>query len=68
MSWRAKKSALPGALPEGFVYDKYLYASLMQEDGWIQKLSKHILVMGKISTSLSYLCRCLARRSSWKMI
>ncbi|MFS7938637.1 hypothetical protein Hanom_Chr05g00442101 [Helianthus anomalus] len=50
MTWRLRSSNFPGPLPEGFVYVKTLYASLIKEAGRIQKLPEHILVMGKIST------------------
>ncbi|MFS7911767.1 hypothetical protein Hanom_Chr02g00121991 [Helianthus anomalus] len=50
MAWRSRRSALPGALPEGFVYKQILYTSPIREAGRIQKLPEHILVTGKIST------------------
>ncbi|MFS8016495.1 hypothetical protein Hanom_Chr15g01369351 [Helianthus anomalus] len=50
MVCKSRRSALSGALPEDFSYDKILYTSLIREASWIQKLSEHIMVMGKIST------------------
>ncbi|MFS8016393.1 hypothetical protein Hanom_Chr15g01368151 [Helianthus anomalus] len=50
MVWKSRRPTLSGALLEDFSYDKILYTSLIREAGRIQKLSKHILVMGKIST------------------
>ncbi|KAJ0700225.1 hypothetical protein HanOQP8_Chr10g0365291 [Helianthus annuus] len=49
MTWRPKRSSLPGPLPDGFAYSKVLYALLIKEAGRIQKLPEHILVMEKIS-------------------
>ncbi|KAF5809934.1 hypothetical protein HanRHA438_Chr04g0173271 [Helianthus annuus] len=50
MAWRPRKSSLPRPLPDGFQYNKTLYASLIKEAGRIQKLPEQILVMGKINT------------------
>ncbi|MFS7999478.1 hypothetical protein Hanom_Chr12g01166651 [Helianthus anomalus] len=44
MTWRLKRSTLPGPLPEGFEYNKVLYASLIKEAGRIQKLPEHIML------------------------
>ncbi|KAF5782285.1 hypothetical protein HanRHA438_Chr11g0506691 [Helianthus annuus] len=50
MTWRLKRSRLPDPLPEGFEFDRNLYASLIREAGRVQKYLEHILVMGRIST------------------
>ncbi|KAM0019314.1 hypothetical protein Hdeb2414_s0026g00684021 [Helianthus debilis subsp. tardiflorus] len=50
MTWRLKRSSLPGPLPEDFEFNRGLYAALIKEAGRVQKFLEHILVMGRIST------------------
>ncbi|KAF5756057.1 hypothetical protein HanXRQr2_Chr17g0810101 [Helianthus annuus] len=50
MAWRLKRSRLPDPLPEGFEFNRSLYAALIKEAGRVQKFPEHILVMGRIST------------------
>ncbi|KAF5756231.1 hypothetical protein HanRHA438_Chr17g0822251 [Helianthus annuus] len=38
MTWRPRRSSLPGPLPDRFEYNKILYASFTKEAGRIQKL------------------------------
>ncbi|KAJ0693093.1 hypothetical protein HanPI659440_Chr15g0593271 [Helianthus annuus] len=50
MTWRLKRSSLPGPLPEDFEFNKGLYAALIKAADRVQKFLEHILVMGRIST------------------
>ncbi|MFS8027606.1 hypothetical protein Hanom_Chr16g01500691 [Helianthus anomalus] len=50
MTWRLKKSRLPGPLPKDFAFNKNSFAALVREAGRVQKYPEHILVMGRIST------------------